>query len=185
MIPETLADADLKMGKCVEALKRDLGGVRTGRATPALVEHLVVDYYDTPTPLKQLASISIPESRLIVIQPWDRTAMQAIEKAILKSDVGMTPSNDGQVIRLSVPPLTEERRKEMVKLMHKRVEEARNGVRNVRTHALDALRKMESQKQFSQDDLKRASDQVQKLHDRHILIMEDLRQTKEAEVMHV
>ena len=185
MIPETLADADQKMGKSVEALKREMGTVRTGRATPALVENLVVDYYDTPTPLKQLASISVPEARLIVIQPWDRTAMQAIEKAILKSDVGMTPSSDGQVIRLAVPPLTEERRKEMVKVLRKRVEESRNAVRNVRTHALEALRKMESNKEMSQDDLKRASDQVQKLHDKHILAIEDLGKAKEAEVMRV
>lgn len=185
MIPETLTDADQKMGKSVEALKRELRGVRTGRATPSLVEHLVVDYYDTPTPLKQLASISVPEARLIVIQPWDRTAMQAIEKAILKSDVGMTPSNDGQVIRLSVPPLTEERRKEMVKVVRKRVEEGRNAVRNVRTHALETLRKMESNKEMSQDDLKRASDQVQKLHDKHISAIEDLGNAKEAEVMRV
>lgn len=185
MIPEVLAEADQKMQKSGEALTRDLAAIRTSRAAPALVENLLVEYYGTPTPLKQLAGISTPEARLIVIQPWDRTVIQAIEKAILKSNLGMTPSNDGHVIRLPVPSLTEERRHDLVKVVRKRMEEGRQAIRNLRRDAVEALRKLEAQKQLSQDELKRASDQVQRLHDKHIAMVENVGESKEADLLQV
>ncbi len=152
MIGETLADAEERMGKAVEALRRELVTIRTGRASPGLVEHLRVDYYGTPTPLRQLASISVPEARLLTIQPWDKGAMESIEKTILKSDLGLNPSNDGTIIRLVIPQLTEERRKELVRVVHKKVEDGRVAIRNVRRDAHEMLRDLMREKEISEDE---------------------------------
>ena len=185
MVPEVLKEAETKMSKSVEHLKTDLQTIRTGRASPALVERLMIDYYGTTTPLIQLASIHAPEARLLVIQPYDKGAFGAIEKAILKSDLGLNPTNDGKVIRLSIPALTEERRKEMVKISRKRVEDGKIAVRNVRREAHKDLEELESEKMISADDLTRGNDQLQKLTDRFMLEAEKLGQAKEAEILEV
>lgn len=182
---DVLQDAQERMAKAVEALRRDLVTIRTGRASPALVEHLRVDYYGTPTPLNQLASISIPEPRMIAIQPWDRQAIGPIEKAIQKSDLGLNPSNDGILIRLVLPQLTEQRRKELVKLVHKKVEEGRVAVRNVRRDGLDELRKRQKNKEISEDAERRLIDQLQKLTDKYIAEVDKLGKEKEAELLEV
>lgn len=182
-VQQVLNDARERMGKAVEALSRELATIRTGRATPGLVEHIKVDYYGTPTPLNQLASITVPEARLIVIQPWDRGALGAVEKAILKSDLGLTPNNDGTVIRLVIPPLTEERRRELVKHVRRRVEEGRVAVRNIRRDCHDQLRRMEHQHQISQDELHRAENDLQKLTDERIKEIDKLGQDKETELL--
>jgi ribosome recycling factor len=185
MVPEVLAEAENKMTKSAEHLKGDLMALRTGRANPGLVERLQVEYYGTPTPLIQLASIHAPEARLIVIQPYDKAAFGAIEKAILKSDLHLTPTNDGRVIRLAIPPLTEERRRDMVKLARKRVEEGRVAIRNIRREAHRDLEELEAEKLISADELTRGSEQLQRLTDRFIVEVEKLGQTKEAEILEV
>ncbi len=185
MIEETLADAEDRMKKAIAVLQRELDAVRTGRARPSLVEQLKVDYYDTTLPLNQLATVSAPEARLLTIQPWDRQALGAIEKAIQKSDLGLNPINDGHTIRLAIPQLTEERRKEMVKMVHKKVEEGRVAVRNVRRHCLDELRQMDKEKKISEDDDHRAQEQLQKLTDRFIEEIDELGKGKEAELLEV
>jgi ribosome recycling factor len=177
--------AETKMKASIEALRKDLSTIRTGRASPGLVENLHVDYYGAETPLKQLANISVPEARTLVVQPYDRGAMAGIEKAILKSDLGLTPNNDGQVIRLVIPRLTEERRKDMVKVVRKQVEEGRVAVRNVRREANDHLKEMEKAKTLSADDDKRAQERLQKLTDSYIKQIDDIGHGKEAEVMEV
>jgi ribosome recycling factor len=171
------------MHKAVEALRAELATVRTGRASPGLVEHLKVDYYGTPTPLMQLSTISAPDARLIVITPYDRGALGAIEKAILKSDLGLTPSNDGAVVRLSIPPLTDERRKEMAKHVRKRVEDARVAVRNVRRDIHDHVRKFEHDHQISQDELHRSETELQKLTDEQIKEVDKIGEEKEQELL--
>ena len=185
MVPEVLGEAEVKMVKSADHLKGDLMGLRTGRANPALVERLLVEYYGTPTPLIQLASIHAPEARLIVIQPYDKSAFGAIEKAIQKSDLHLTPTNDGRVIRLAIPPLTEERRRDMVRLARKRVEEGRVAIRNIRREAHKDLEELEAEKMISADDLTRGSEQLQRLTDRFVLEVEKLGQTKEAEILEV
>jgi len=185
MIDDALADAKSRMSKAVEALKRELAAIRTGRANPALVDHIRVDYYGTLTPLNQLASVHIPEARVIVIQPWDRQALSAIEKAIQRSDIGINPSNDGQVIRLVLPQLTEERRRDLTKLVRKRVEEGRVAVRNIRRDVADELRSLERSKEISEDAYRHALEQLQKLTDNFIADIDRLGQEKEAEVMAV
>lgn len=185
MVPEILSDAESRMHKSVDALKRDLMTIRTGRASPSLVERLQVEYYGTPTPLQQLATIHAPEPRLLVIQPFDKNSFGDIEKAILKSDLGLNPSNDGKVIRLAIPALTEERRREMVKLARKKVEEARIAVRNVRRDAHKDLEELESEKMASADEVARGTDQLQKLTDRLVLEVDKAGQQKEAEIMEV
>lgn len=185
MIEQSLTEADDKMKKAVDALRRELVGIRTGRATPGLVDHLVVDYYATATPLNQLANITAPEARVILIQPWDRSAVSAIEKAILKSDLGLNPNNDGQVIRLVLPQLTEERRKDLVRVVHKKVEEGRVSIRNVRRDAVEHLKKQEKDKQVSSDDVHRTHEKLQKLTDKYILEVDRLGEDKEAELMEV
>ncbi len=185
MIDETIADADDRMGKAVDALRRDLATVRTGRANPALVEHLRVDYYGTPTALKQLASIAVPEARLITIQPWDKGSLEAIEKAIQKSDLGLNPSNDGAVIRLAIPQLTEDRRKELVRIVHKKVEDGRVAIRNVRRDAHEMLRDLLREKEISEDDEHRAQEQLQKVTDRFIADADAVGQEKERELLEV
>jgi len=185
MTTEILADAERKMGRAVEAMERDFQGLRTGRASTSLVERLHVDYYGTQTPLNQLASISVPEPHQIVIQPWDRGVLGAIEKAIQKSDIGLMPNVDGTVVRLNIPPLTEERRKDIVRSVHKRMEEARVEVRNVRREANDSLKKEERDGTLGTDESRRQLDQLQKITDRLIADVDRLGGAKEQEVMEV
>jgi ribosome recycling factor len=185
MLREVLVDAEERMKKTVESLQSDLRTIRTGRASPALVERIQVDYYGVPTPLIQLAGASAPEPRLLVIRPWDRSTIGAIEKAILKSDLGMTPTNDGQMIRLIVPQLTEERRRDLVKQVHKRLEEARVSVRNIRRDANDMMRDLEKEKMIDEDELHEGQEKSQKLTDEHIKRVDEIGKAKEAEIMEV
>jgi len=185
MIDEVLSDASTRMGKTIEALKKDLASVRTGRATPTLVDNIKADYYGTPTPLKQMATISAPEARLLVIQPWDATTIGEIKKAILKSELGLNPSSDGNVIRLAIPPLSEERRRDLVKAVHKKAEEGRIALRNIRRDALEMLRELEKEKEISQDDQKRAQERLQEITDSFIEKAGELAQAKEAELLQV
>ena len=185
MTSEILAGAERKMLRAVEVMERDFHGLRTGRASSALVERLHVDYYGTQTPLNQLASISVPEAHQIVIQPWDRGVLSAIEKAILKSDIGLTPNVDGTLVRLNIPPLTEERRKDIVKSVHKRMEEARVEIRNLRREAADALKKEEREGTVGADESHRQLEQLQKITDRVIADVDRLGDVKEQEVLEV
>jgi ribosome recycling factor len=178
-------DVETRMSRAVEAMERDFQGIRTGRASPAIVERLVVEYYGTQTPLNQLAGISVPEAHQIVIQPWDRSALGAIEKAILKSDVGLTPNVDGTVVRLNIPPLTEERRKEIVRAVHKRMEEARVEIRNQRREALDDIKRRERDGELGADEGRREQEHLQKLTDRWIDEVDRLGKVKEQEVLEV
>ncbi len=185
MTSEDLAAAEHKMVRAVEAMERDFAGLRTGRASTALVERIHVEYYGTPTPLNQLASISVPEPHQIVIQPWDRGVLGAIEKAIMKSDIGLMPNVDGTVVRLNIPVLTEERRKDIVKNVHKRMEEARVEIRNLRREAADALKKEERDGTLGTDEARRQQEQLQKLTDRVIGDVDRLGVIKEQEVLEV
>jgi ribosome recycling factor len=185
MIDDVFNDAKDRMTKAVDALRRELATIRTGRAHPGLVEHLRVDYYGVPTPLNQLATISVPDPRLLTIQPWDRQAMGAIEKAILKSDLSLTPTNDGAIIRLSIPQLTEERRRELAKVVHKKVEEGRVEVRNIRRDGHDELRRLQREKLISEDDQFRGQEKLQKLTDEFVQQVERVGQEKEAELLAV
>jgi len=180
---DVLAQTETRMKKAIEALKKDASSVRTGRAAPSLVESLEADAYGTPTPLIQLAAISAPEPRQIVIQPWDKGLLKAIEKAIIASDLGLTPSNDGALIRLQIPTLTEERRKDLVKQLHKKVEEGRVEVRGLRRHAHDEIRAKE--KGVPADDTKRAETALQKITDRYILQCDEIGSVKEKEILSV
>jgi ribosome recycling factor len=173
------------MEQAVGHLKDELSGIRTGRASPAVLNRVTVEYYGTPVPLNQLASTSVPEPRLLQVQPFDRTAIGAIEKAIQSSDLGITPSNDGNVIRLAFPPLTEERRRDLVKQVHARAEEGRVAVRNVRRHAKDELEKLERAGSISEDDLVRAEKELQKETDRHVTEIDEIQRHKEQELMEV
>ena len=184
-VEEVLADTETRMSKSVEALKRELGTIRTGRASPALVENLMVDYYGVPTPLNQLASISVPEARMLMIQPWDKQSMKDVEKGILRSDLGLMPNNDGSVIRINIPTLTEERRRDLVKLVGRKTEEANVAVRNIRRDSLETFRSMEKNKDISQDESRRAQTQLQQVTDNYIGQNGEQRQEKEAEVMEV
>jgi ribosome recycling factor len=183
MVQEQIQDAKTRMHKAVETLRQELGTIRTGRASTGLVEHLRVDYYGTPTPLNQLATISTPDARLIVIQPYDRGSMGAIEKSIMRSDLGLAPTNDGAVIRLSIPPLTEDRRKELAKHVRKRVEEARVAVRNVRRDCHDHIRKLEHDHTISQDDLHRSETELQKVTDEQIKEIDKVGEAKEQDLL--
>jgi ribosome recycling factor len=185
MSNEIVAGADHKMARAVEALERDLQGIRTGRASTSLVERIHVDYYGTQTPLNQLAGISVPEAHQIVIQPWDRSVLGAIEKAILKSDVGLTPNVDGTVVRLNIPLLTEERRRDIVKVVHKRMEEARVEIRNLRRDAADHLKKVERDGEIGTDEAHRLLEVIQKTTDRHILDVDRVGGAKEQEILEV
>jgi ribosome recycling factor len=185
MINELLQELRERMNKSVEALQDDLMGIRTGRASPALVEKLSVEYYGTLTPLNQMASIAAPEPRLLVIKPWDPSALSDIERAILKSDLGLTPMNDGKLIRLNVPRLTEERRREMVKLVSRRVEEGRVAIRNLRRDALQDLKEFEKEKMISEDDFFRGKDDVQDLTDEFIKEIDEIGKRKEEELMEI
>jgi ribosome recycling factor len=185
MAEEALQNIEQKMAVSVDVLKKDLASIRTGHATPALIEHIKVEYNGVPLPLNQLATISAPEARLLVIQPWDRGSIHSIEKTLLKSDLGLNPASDGNLIRLSIPPLTEERRHELIKLVHRRVEERKVAVRNLRRETLEELRKLEKDKDISQDENKRAQDQLQKLTDRFVAAAEQLGKDKESELVEV
>ena len=185
MVKDALHEAEDRMKGAVRALEEALGTVRTGRASPTLVEKLMVDYYDTPTPLMQLATISAPEPRLLTIKPFDATSIKNIEKAIQASDLGLNPSNDGKLIRLAIPPLTEERRKELIKVVHHRLEDARVAVRNVRRDVHNDLRDFEKEKLISQDDLKHGETELQKLTDKYIEQVEALGKKKEEEIKQI
>jgi len=174
-----------KMNKAIEAFRRDLGTVRTGRASLALVEGITVDYYGSPTPLNQVAALTVPDARTIAIQPWETSMITAIEKAILKSDLGINPSNDGKLIRLIVPMLSEERRKEMVKLAHKKAEDAKVAIRNIRRDGNDSLKKKEKDKEIREDELKRHLDEVQKVTDDHVKQVDEILANKEKEILEV
>ena len=185
MTDKILKNADSMMKKSIEALSKELATIRTGRASPALVEHIKVDYQGTMTPLIQLASISVPEPKMILIKPWDRTAINSIDKAILKSELGLNPVNDGNVVRISIPMLTEERRKDLIKIIHKRLEESRVQIRNFRRDAHDELKKAEKNKEISQDQNTRAMEQLQKLTDIAVENINKIGRDKEAELLEV
>lgn len=180
-----LLDAEERMEKAIANLDREFSRLRTGRASTALVDNIKADYYGTPTPIAQMASVAVPDSRTLTIQPWDKGGMAAVEKAILKSDLGLTPINDGKVIRISIPPLTEERRKDLVKVARKYGEEARVAVRNVRRDANDSLKRAEKEKTITEDALKRGTDEVQKLTDKYVGEVDARCQTKEKEIMDI
>lgn len=184
-VESAMKDAAHKMEQAVAHLREDFSGIRTGRASPAVLHRITVEYYGTPVPLQQLASTSVPEPRLLQVTPFDKSAIGAIEKAILQSDLGITPSNDGSVIRLGFPPLTEERRKDLVKQVHHRAEEGRVAVRNVRRHAKEEMEKLERAGSISQDDLIRAEKELQKLTDRSVGEVDETAAHKERELMEV
>ncbi len=185
MVEEPLLNIEQKMAAAAELLKKELASIRTGHATPALVEHIKAEYGGAPLPLNQLATISAPEARLLVIQPWDRNTIHSIEKALLKSDLGLNPTSDGTVIRLNIPPLTEERRQELIKLVHRRVEDRKIAIRNLRREALEELRRLEKDKEISQDEDRRAQEHLQRLTDKFIAVTEQLGRDKESELTEV
>lgn len=182
---DLIKEAENNMKKSIDLLKKDFASMRAGRATPALLDKIMVNYYGTPTPVNQLANISVPEARLLVIQPWDKSSLSEIERAIMKSDLGITPASDGTVIRLNIPQLTQERRKELVKSIKKKAEECRVAVRNVRRDVNDQLKSLQKDGKTSEDDLKRGQDEVQKLTDRYIKEIDNLLSVKEQEIMQV
>ena len=184
-VPEVLSETDARMQKSVQALSRDLDSIRTGRASPAVVENIMIDYYGVPTPLNQLASISAPEARVLMIQPWDKQAVKDVEKGILRSDLGLVPNNDGEILRINIPTLTEERRRELVRLVGRKTEEAHVAARNIRRDSLERLREMEKNKELSQDDNRRAQEQLQKITDAFIGQMDSLKEQKGVEVLEV
>jgi ribosome recycling factor len=185
LVKETLHDAEEHMKKTIHAFEIDLRAYRTGRASPAIVEHLTINYYDTPTPLQQLATITVPEAQVLMIRPFDAHSLKDIEKAISASDLGLTPNNDGKVIRLIFPRLSEERRNDLIKQVHKRLEEARVSIRNVRRDNQDMLRDFEKEKMISEDDLKRGRDDLQKLTDKYVEQAESVSKRKEEEIREV
>lgn len=184
-IDTILLDTEDRMEKAMAALERDFQKLRTGRATTALVDGIKADYYGTPTPISQMASVAVPDSRTITIQPWDKGGISVVEKAILKSDLGLTPVNDGRIIRINIPPLTEERRKEPVKVARKYTEDAKVAVRNVRRDANDSLKKLEKEKTITEDEQKKAEAEVQKLTDKFVADADKRSQAKEKEIMDI
>jgi ribosome recycling factor len=185
MVNDVLREAEAKMKKSADALRHHLGAVRTGRASPALVENLQVEAYGSAMPLNQLANIQVPDARMITIQPYDGGTLRAIEKAIQNSDLGINPTNDGRLIRLAIPPLTEDRRKTLVKQVRQQVEESKVALRNVRREALDDLRQLEHEKLISEDEQRRGQEKLQELTDRHGRELDQIGQAKEAEVMEI
>jgi ribosome recycling factor len=185
MIDDILLEAEIKMERAIEVAREELSGIRSGRVGPGLLQKITVEYYGAPTPLQQLASISAPEPRLLVVSPFDRNAMAGIEKAIRNSDLGVNPSNDGAVIRLAFPPLTEERRKQLVRMVRARCEETRVGIRNVRRHEKDALERLERDGEISQDELRRSEQQLQHVTDKHVADVDAMLQHKEQELLEV
>lgn len=184
-VEATLGDAEHKMDQALSHLRDELSSIRTGRASAAVLTRITVEYYGSPVPLNQLANVNVPEPRLLVIQPFDKSSIAQVEKAIQQSDLGITPSNDGQVIRLAFPPLTEERRKELVKQVHHRAEEGRVAIRNVRRHAKDDMEKLERDHLISEDELSRGEKELQKLTDRHVGEIDEIQRHKESELMEV
>lgn len=185
MIKDILRDAEEKMQKSIEYLAKDLSTLRAGRANPAMVEKITVDYYGETTPINQLANITVPEARLLVIQPWDKSIIPDIEKAIFRSDLGITPSNDGVVIRIAIPQLTEERRKELVKVVKKKGEETKVAIRNIRRESNDMLKMSEKEKLISEDENKKGMDEIQKFTDKYVKNVDQVLQTKEKDIMEV
>jgi ribosome recycling factor len=185
MTEDVLKDAEERMKKAIEALRHSLLSIRTGRATPALIDRLPIEYYGTPTPLNQLATVSAPEARLLMVQPWDKGSLSIIEKALQKSEMGFNPSNDGRIIRIPIPPLTEERRREMVKMVKHKVEEGRISIRNVRRDAMHDLKELETEKMISEDEHKRAAEKLEDLVHKYIREAEHVGDDKEREVLDV
>ncbi|MBS4025169.1 MAG: ribosome recycling factor [Clostridia bacterium] len=185
MIQELFKETEGKMTKAIEALKKEMTSLRAGRANPGLLEKVLVEYYGSPTPVNQLANISAPEARLLVIQPWDKSTIPVIEKAILKSDLGLTPSSDGTVIRIAIPQLTEERRRDLVKVVKKKAEESKVAVRNLRREANDELKLYEKEGEISEDDSRKGQEKVQELTDKYIKKIDEVIAIKEAEIMEV
>lgn len=185
MVNDILTDSENRMKKTIEHLTADFAALRAGRANPAMVDKIVVEYYGVPTPLNQLANITVPEARLLVIQPWDKSIIANIEKAILKSDLGVNPSNDGNVIRIAIPQLTGERRKELVKVVKKRAEEGKVAIRNIRREANDLIKSSEKEKMISEDESKKGMDDIQKITDNYIKDIDKILQAKEKDIMEV
>ena len=185
MVKEIIANNEERLEKSIAALKREFGSLRAGRATPSLLDKVMVDYYGTPTPVNQVAKVSVPEPRMIMITPWEKSLMHDIEKAIMKSDLGLSPNSDGTAIRLSIPQLTQERRQELVKTVGKKAEEAKVAIRNIRRDGNDAIKKLEKAKEITEDDSKKGQESVQKLVDKYIKIVDTLREAKEKEIMEV
>lgn len=185
MLNDVYKEAEARMKGAIQSLEDDLSGIRTGRASPALIERLPVEYYGVSTPLVQLATISVPEPRMLLIRPFDSSSLKAIERAILSSDLGLTPNNDGKTIRLILPPLTEERRRELVKVVHNRVEEARVAARNVRRDSIRDLRELQQEKLISEDELQKGEAELQKITDRYIEEINKIGERKEREIMEV
>ncbi len=185
MVKDILIDAEERMKKSIEHLRTDLASLRAGRANPAMLDKIMVDYYGEPTPINQLANITVPEARLLIIQPWDKSSIAEIEKAVLKSDLGINPNNDGNVIRIAIPQLTEERRKDLVKVVKKRAEENRVAIRNIRREANDMLKSSEKDKLISEDENKKGMDDIQKLTDKFIKEVDIILQAKEKDIMEV
>ena len=185
MIADVSKDAERRMVKAVEAAQHDYQTIRTGRANPVLLERIIVEHYGASMPINQLATITVPEPRLLVVAPWDKTAMQHIERAIIKSDLGLTPMSDGNVIRLNIPQLTEERRRDLIKMLHKKAEEHRVAIRNVRRDANEELKGLDKSHQAAEDEVHRAQEQIQKLTDKYIDQIDGLTAAKEAELMEV
>jgi ribosome recycling factor len=185
MVDELLTELNSRMQKALDGLARELAAFRVGRATPALLDNIMVDYHGTSTPLRQIASLSIPEANLIVIQPWDRASLRDIEKAILTADIGLNPANDGNIIRVVVPPLSEERRRDLVKLVCKRVEERRIAIRNIRRDGIEKLREMEKNKEISQDELKNNAKKIEQLTEAFVDRVSELGQSKEGEIQEI
>ncbi len=185
MYADVMKNARKSMEKTIEAQKKDLVRVRTGRASIGLLDEIRVDYYGTPTPLSQVGTLAVPEARLITIQPWEKNLIQEIEKAILKSDLGLNPSSDGQLIRIAIPPLTEERRKEMVKIVRRMCEETKISIRNVRRDSNETLKKLQKDKEISEDDLKRGEKEIQYLTDQFVKKADDIVALKEKEIMEI
>lgn len=184
-IQELLTREEGRMDKTIEALKHEFASIRTGRASTALLDKVMVDYYGTPSPINQVANVTAPEPRLILVKPWEKSMIGPIEKAVLQSDLGLNPSNDGDTIRLAIPQLTEERRKELVKVVSKKAEDAKVAVRNIRRDANDALKKEEKAKTITEDDAKQGQDKIQKLTDKKIKVIDDLKDKKEKDVLEV
>lgn len=184
-IQELLTREEGRMDKTIEALKHEFASIRTGRVSTALLDKVMVDYYGTPSPINQVANVTAPEPRLILVKPWEKSMIGPIEKAVLQSDLGLNPSNDGDTIRLAIPQLTEERRKELVKVVSKKAEEAKVAVRNIRRDANDALKKEEKAKTITEDDAKQGQDKIQKLTDKKIKVIDDLKDKKEKDVLEV
>ena len=185
MAKQVIATTKERMDKAVQALSRELATIRAGRANASLLDKVSVDYYGAPTPINQLAGVSVPEARLLVIQPYDKTILGEIEKAILKSDLGLNPSNDGSIIRIAIPALTEERRKELVKLVKKEAEEAKIGIRNIRRDGNDDLKKLEKNGEITEDELRGYTEDIQKVTDAHIQKIDEVAKEKEKEIMTV